>query len=126
VCHCGHVNSRNFLKPCQNRTNRLDSINRAIELGATGFEVHFSRAKLADAIGKKQAAISFAQEALRFAPPNSRPNEENRVNWLREITARNFDALTTLQEEERRRQVRAGRRERLPRIARWVFDFAEN
>ena len=108
----------------------LDCINRAIELGATGFEVHFSRAQLADAVGNTQAAISFAQEALRFAPPDSRPDEENRVNWLREMTARNIDALTTLQEEEQRererRRVRDRRRQRLPQIVRWVFDSPEN
>jgi hypothetical protein len=46
------------------------------------------------------------------------------------MMARNKDALTLLQEEEQREQqqwrVRDRRRQRLPRIVRWVFDSAEN
>jgi tetratricopeptide (TPR) repeat protein len=100
----------------------LDSINRAIELGATGFEARFSRAKLADAIGENQAAVLYAQEALQNAPPE----ECDQVRWLREMMAMHNDALITSHEtrhrEEQSRRVRDRRRGRLPRIVRWAFD----
>ena len=108
----------------------LDSINRAIELGASGFEVYFSRAKLADEVGQKRAAIGFAQEALRSAPADPIAKGNDNAKWLQEMVARNTSALPTLREEEQRehdrQQVLDRRQQRLPLIVRWVFDSLEN
>jgi len=108
----------------------LESINRAVELGAGGFEVRFSRAKLADEVGQKKAAIAFAQEALQSAPADRTADGNDNVKWLQEMVARNISALPTLREEEQReqerQQVRDRRQQRLPLIVRWVFDSPEN
>jgi hypothetical protein len=107
----------------------LDSINRAVELGANGFAVLSSRAKLADALGQQQAAISFGQEALRLPPLDATVEGEERA-WLQEMVARNSSALPTPHEEkqrdEKRRRIRARRRQNLPLIVHWVFDSPEN
>src|SRR5207302_2633360 len=104
----------------------LDCMNRAVELGAAGFEVTFSRAQLADALGDTRTATAFAQEALKLAPGESTPEGKDQVTWLNDMMARNIKALPALLEEEQREQerqrVRDRRLQRLPGIVRWVFE----
>jgi hypothetical protein len=108
----------------------LESINRAIELGAGGFKVRSSRAKLADEVGQKKAAIAFAQEALQSASSGATADSNPDVKWLQEMMARNTSALPELQEDEKseqeRQRIRDRRRRRLPWILRWVFDPPES
>lgn len=104
----------------------LHSMNRAVELGAGGFEVNFSRAQVADALGNARAAIAFAQEALKFAPGESTPEGKDQITWLNDMIARNKNSLAALQEEEQRLQerqrARDRRRQHLPWVVRWIFD----
>jgi len=107
----------------------LDSFNRAIELGARGFDVHFSRAELADAIGQNRDAVIFAQETLRLAPGNPTPREADQVKSLHEIFSRNVNDLPTFQEQEKREQehkIRDRRWNHLPRTVRRFFDAVGN
>jgi hypothetical protein len=103
----------------------LECFKQAVDLGATGFEVQFARAQLADAVGEKRSSVSFGQEALRFAPsPTSSADRKDDINWLHKMIARNAAAPTGLQgREDRERQVRDQRRHRLPRIIRWPLDL---
>jgi hypothetical protein len=98
----------------------LDCTNRAIQVGATGFDFYLIGAQLADSVGQSKAALSFAQEAHRFST-GSTPDAQDEIKWLREVVARNTDAPASLTEEERQRRVRAVRRERLPAVVRWIF-----
>ena len=111
--------------PTPSYSEALECFNRAAELGATGFAVRSSQALLADAIGEKQAAKSFAEEALRITPSDSHGNEDE-VRLLQEIVARDVPSPTAFQEEQdRQKRVRDRRRESLPRVLRWPLDLIE-
>jgi tetratricopeptide (TPR) repeat protein len=98
----------------------LECLNQAVSLGAGGYEVQMARAQLADAIGEKQDAVSFGREALNLAPAPSDSSSEEEMKWLREMISRN--AAAPRRKNDRIRQVRDERRQRLPGILRFWFE----
>ena len=105
----------------------LSCFDRAVKLGAAGFDVNYERAVLADAVGKEQAAVEYGQEALRFASSNtSTTDDDDAVKWLHKMIARNAIAPIEVEhEEDRKRLVRESRQDYLPGIVRWVFEVLE-
>lgn len=96
----------------------LRCFDRAAELGATGFELNEAWTELADLLGDRHSASSYAQIALRFEPSDGEPDEtRERVIWLPKIIERENEPST---ESERRNRVR-----RLPIFVRWVFESAD-
>jgi hypothetical protein len=111
--------------PAPSYREALDCLDQAVSLGATGFEVQFARAQLADELGERQKAMFLGQDAVNLAPPLSDVSdtkETDRVKWLRDMIARNAAApLASDVEENRQERVRDQRRDELPGIVRWVF-----
>jgi len=98
-------------------------LDKAIKLGADGFEVKGERAQLALALGDTEEAVAFGREALHFLPPTRAGSEEAaEVKWLREMIARNegsIDAVKARKEyvsKERQRRL-----DNLPGALKWVF-----
>ena len=112
--------------PTPSYQEALDCINRAVDLGARGFEVDLARAQLADAVGDRRASVLYARDALSHGPPSAIPegdrNEE--IKWLREMITRN-DAAPSADEaiEARERRVRDERLNRLPGALRWASEI---
>jgi len=111
--------------PTPSYKRALQYLNRAVSLGAGGFDVNFERAQLANEVGEREEAISFGKLALGQVPPSidaSSPEMPDRVQWLRGMIARNSAALPAMQEHQ---SVRRQRRESLPQSVRWVFDLIQ-
>lgn len=106
--------------PGPSYSEALRCFNRAVQLGASGFDVNFERATLADWLGEKQEAVVYAKEALAEAPPVS---DDDAVKSLREVIARNAASQTELEQEaDRKRLVHLSRRENLSAAVKWVFE----
>ena len=113
--------------PTMSYREALECLNRAVSLGADGFNVQFARAELADALGQKQDAASFGRKALDLALNSAdiSPTErDDQIKRLREMAARNVSSGPQKDAPENTRvKVRNRRRDGLPSILRWPFQF---
>ncbi|HEX3683851.1 MAG TPA: hypothetical protein VHU83_15055 [Bryobacteraceae bacterium] len=113
--------------PTPSYRESLNCLNKAISLGAGGFDIQYARAELADELGDKQDAAAFGRKALGLAEGSRETTgdeREGRIEWLRDLIARNPSAESGNDARELTKQrVRYHRREGLPSGLRWVFHF---
>jgi len=108
--------------PTPSFTEALRCFNRAILLGERGFDTYSARAEMAHELGKKEESILFAQEALRIVGSDTTSDENaQQIQRLREIIVR--DSAQPNPEQINEQVVKAERRQKLPEIVRWVYDY---